>query len=136
MGWFLCLSENKNNWQKWYLLNQQMYIPNSVLCYFMIITFYYIKRLTKLVRNFTLHILLHYDLIWYVFIKLLQKDETAFRELDLDNLISKLVLPKVRINNTGSLNASTYSTGEKGIPIIVCEGFFLINTNLYLQNAW
>uniref|UniRef100_K1QL08 G-protein coupled receptors family 2 profile 2 domain-containing protein n=1 Tax=Magallana gigas TaxID=29159 RepID=K1QL08_MAGGI len=34
----------------------------------------------------------------------------TLRELDLDNLISKLVLPKVRINDTGSLNTSTYST--------------------------
>lgn len=48
----------------------------------------------------------------------------VFRELDLDNLISKLVLLKVRINDIGFFNVFIYSIGEKGIFIIVCEGFF------------
>lgn len=55
----------------------------------------------------------------------------VFRELDLDNLISKLVLLKVRINDIGFFNVFIYSIGEKGIFIIVCEGFFVININLY-----
>lgn len=81
-------------------------------------------KICRKLMHITYTFALSYDLLSFAFVQLLLKDETAFRELDLDNLISKLVLPKVRINNTGSLNASTYSTGEKGISIIVCEGFF------------